>query len=51
VAWAMAGTGLPGSGKTYDELVARNQDGPFFEQGYQLMQRFLDLGWDGWAAS
>ena len=47
VAWAMAGTGLPASGKTYDELAARGPGGPFFEPGYRLMQRFLDLGWDG----
>jgi 2,3-bisphosphoglycerate-independent phosphoglycerate mutase len=47
VAWAMAGTGLPGSGRTYDEIAAREAGGPFFEQGYRLMQRFLDLAWDG----
>ncbi|HZW29346.1 MAG TPA: cofactor-independent phosphoglycerate mutase [Isosphaeraceae bacterium] len=47
VAWVMAGSGLPGSGKTYDELAAREPGGPFFDQGYRLMQRFLDLGWDG----
>jgi 2,3-bisphosphoglycerate-independent phosphoglycerate mutase len=51
VAWAMAGTGLPGSGRTYDELAARAAGGPFFEQGYRLMERFLDLGWDGTAGS
>lgn len=51
VAWAMAGTGLPASGKTYDEIAAREPGGPFFEQGYRLMERFLDLGWDGTAGS
>ena len=43
----MAGTGLPGSGKTYDEIAARDAGGPFFDPGYHLIQRFLDLGWDG----
>jgi 2,3-bisphosphoglycerate-independent phosphoglycerate mutase len=47
VAWAMAGTGLPGSGRAYDELAAREAGGPFLEQGYRLMRRFLDLAWDG----
>jgi 2,3-bisphosphoglycerate-independent phosphoglycerate mutase len=47
VAWAMAGTGLPASGSTYDEAAARSGTGPFFESGHQLMKRFLDLGWDG----
>jgi 2,3-bisphosphoglycerate-independent phosphoglycerate mutase len=47
VAWAMAGTGLPASGLTYDEIAARDGGGPFFEQGYGLMRRFLDLGWQG----
>ena len=51
VAWAMAGTGLPASGRSYDELAARAAGGPFFEQGYRLMERFLDLGWDGTAGS
>jgi 2,3-bisphosphoglycerate-independent phosphoglycerate mutase len=46
VAWTMAGTGLAGSGKTYDEFAARDLGSPFFEQGYRLMERFLDLGWD-----
>jgi 2,3-bisphosphoglycerate-independent phosphoglycerate mutase len=50
VAWAMAGTGLPGSGRSYDELAAREPGGPFFAQGYRLMERFLDLGWDGTTA-
>ncbi len=47
VAWAMAGTGLEGSGRTYDEFAARDPGCPFFDQGYRLMGRFLDLGWDG----
>ena len=45
--WAMAGTGLRGSGKPYDEFAARDPQCPFFDQGYRLMQRFLDLDWDG----
>jgi 2,3-bisphosphoglycerate-independent phosphoglycerate mutase len=51
VAWAMAGTGLPGSGGTYDEASARSGTGPFFEAGHHLMKRFLDLGWDGQIAN
>jgi 2,3-bisphosphoglycerate-independent phosphoglycerate mutase len=47
VAWAMAGTGLPGSGHVYDEDSARRAGGPFFEAGHRLMERFLDLSWDG----
>jgi 2,3-bisphosphoglycerate-independent phosphoglycerate mutase len=47
VAWAMAGTGLPASGDSYDEITARSSNGPFFESGHQLMKRFLDVGWDG----
>jgi 2,3-bisphosphoglycerate-independent phosphoglycerate mutase len=47
VAWAMAGTGLPASGLTYDEVAAREGGGPFVEKGYQLMERFLDLNWTG----
>ena len=47
VAWAMAGTGLPASGSSYDEAAALAGGGPFFESGHQLMKRFLDLGWDG----
>ena len=47
VAWAMAGTGLPASGNSYDEIAARTGNGPFFESGHHLMKRFLDLGWDG----
>jgi 2,3-bisphosphoglycerate-independent phosphoglycerate mutase len=47
VAWAMAGTGLPSSGLTYDEIAARDGGGPFLEQGYRLMERFVDLRWKG----
>jgi 2,3-bisphosphoglycerate-independent phosphoglycerate mutase len=47
VAWTMAGTGLPASGLAYDEITARHGGGPFFEQGYKLMERFLDLDWNG----
>jgi 2,3-bisphosphoglycerate-independent phosphoglycerate mutase len=47
VAWAMAGTGLTATGKSYDEPAAREPGSPFFEQGYRLMERFLDLDWDG----
>jgi 2,3-bisphosphoglycerate-independent phosphoglycerate mutase len=47
VAWAMAGTGLAPSGKSYDETTARNAGRPFFDPGHRLMERFLDLNWDG----
>ena len=47
VTWAMAGAGLSGSGKTYDEFAARDSQAPFFDRGYQLMQRFLNLEWNG----
>jgi 2,3-bisphosphoglycerate-independent phosphoglycerate mutase len=49
VAWALAGTGVRGSGKTYDEASARTPDAPFLEHGYRLMERLLDPGWDGCA--
>ena len=32
VAWAMAGTGLPGSGEPYDEFSAREPGGPSFDR-------------------
>jgi 2,3-bisphosphoglycerate-independent phosphoglycerate mutase len=41
--WAMAGTGLSGSGFPYDELSARAANGPAFEQGHQLMTSFLRI--------
>ena len=47
VAWTMAGTGLPASGLTYDEFAARDGGGPFLEQGFRLMERFIDLEWRG----
>jgi 2,3-bisphosphoglycerate-independent phosphoglycerate mutase len=47
VAWTMVGTGLPASGLPYDEITAREGGGPFFERGYRLMERFLDLDWMG----
>jgi 2,3-bisphosphoglycerate-independent phosphoglycerate mutase len=45
--WAMAGTGLSGSGYPYDEISARAAGGPAFEQGYQLMASFLNIGPEG----
>jgi 2,3-bisphosphoglycerate-independent phosphoglycerate mutase len=47
VCWAMAGTGLPASGQVYNERAAMSARGPFFDEGYRLMDRFLDLSWDG----
>lgn len=47
VAWAMAGTGLPASGRSYSEADARQPGCPAFDQGFRLMERFLDLGWSG----
>jgi 2,3-bisphosphoglycerate-independent phosphoglycerate mutase len=47
VAWTMAGTGLAASGRTYDELAAQDVRCPYFDHGYRLMERFLDLSWDG----
>jgi 2,3-bisphosphoglycerate-independent phosphoglycerate mutase len=47
VAWAMAGTGLQSSGNSYDEDSARGAGGPYFDAGHCLMERFLDLNWDG----
>ena len=41
VAWAMAGTGLSGSGSPYDEASARTAGGPAFERGFELMETFL----------
>lgn len=41
VPWAMCGLGLPGSGHPYDERSARSAGGPFLEQGWRLMERFL----------
>jgi 2,3-bisphosphoglycerate-independent phosphoglycerate mutase len=47
VAWTMAGTNLSGSGLTYDEAAALKGGGPCFNKGFQLMERFIDLSWDG----
>jgi 2,3-bisphosphoglycerate-independent phosphoglycerate mutase len=47
VAWAIAGSGLKAAGATYNERSALDAGGPFFEEGYRLMDRFLDLSWDG----
>jgi 2,3-bisphosphoglycerate-independent phosphoglycerate mutase len=41
VAWAMAGTGLSGSGRPYDEIAAGEAGGPALEQGFRLMKMFL----------
>ena len=48
VAWAMAGTGLAGVGLVLRRSwPPKTRAGPYFDQGYQLMDRFLDLSWDG----
>jgi 2,3-bisphosphoglycerate-independent phosphoglycerate mutase len=41
--WAMAGTGLTGSGYPYDEISARAAGGPALERGHELMSMFLKL--------
>jgi 2,3-bisphosphoglycerate-independent phosphoglycerate mutase len=41
VPWAMAGTGLAGSGFSYNEPAAAKADGPFHERGFRLMEQFL----------
>jgi 2,3-bisphosphoglycerate-independent phosphoglycerate mutase len=41
VAWAMAGTGLSGSGRPYDELSAQAAEGPSLTEGFRLMELFL----------
>jgi 2,3-bisphosphoglycerate-independent phosphoglycerate mutase len=41
VPWAMAGTGLAGSGYPYDEISAVAAGGPFLSEGYRLMDAFL----------
>jgi 2,3-bisphosphoglycerate-independent phosphoglycerate mutase len=43
VPWAMAGTGLEGSGHPYDEVSARAAGGPSLAQGFRLMDTFLDV--------
>jgi 2,3-bisphosphoglycerate-independent phosphoglycerate mutase len=47
VAWALAGTNIPASHKTYNEPASQSPGAPYLEQGYQLMKYFLDLSWDG----
>jgi 2,3-bisphosphoglycerate-independent phosphoglycerate mutase len=41
--WAMAGTGLAGSGYPYDEVSARAAGGPALERGHELMTMFLKI--------
>jgi 2,3-bisphosphoglycerate-independent phosphoglycerate mutase len=41
VPWAMAGTGIPPSGKTYDEVAAATGD-KRFQRGHELMRLFLE---------
>ena len=43
VCWAMAGTGLSGSGLPYDEISAASAGGPALEEGYRLMDLFVNL--------
>jgi 2,3-bisphosphoglycerate-independent phosphoglycerate mutase len=43
VPWAMCGPGLAGSGKPYDEIAAAEAGGPFLEEGWRLMERFLGV--------
>jgi hypothetical protein len=39
----MAGVGLVGSGRPYDEASALEAGGPAFERGFQLMESFLKI--------
>jgi 2,3-bisphosphoglycerate-independent phosphoglycerate mutase len=41
VCWTMTGKGLAHSGLTYDEVAARNGNGPTFERGHELMNLFI----------
>ncbi len=41
VCWAIAGTGLSGSDRPYDEVSAREAEGPALEKGFELMRFFL----------
>ncbi len=43
VPWAMAGAGLTGSGRPYDETSALEAGGPALDQGYKLMNMFLEI--------
>ncbi len=47
VAWAVGGTGVAAAGLAYDEIGPRDGRGPFLDQGWKLMERFLNLDWDG----
>lgn len=47
VAWTVAGAGIKPSGLTYDEIAPRDGRGPFLSDGWRLMERFLNLDWDG----
>ncbi|HEX8202338.1 MAG TPA: cofactor-independent phosphoglycerate mutase [Isosphaeraceae bacterium] len=47
VPWAMAGTGLSGSGHPYDEQSARAAGGPSLDEGWRLMESFLAVGRTG----
>jgi 2,3-bisphosphoglycerate-independent phosphoglycerate mutase len=47
VAWTAAGTGIAAASRTYTEASARASGAPFFDKGCRLMERFLDLSWDG----
>ncbi|WP_165066135.1 cofactor-independent phosphoglycerate mutase [Paludisphaera rhizosphaerae] len=47
VAWTIAGTNIPASGLRYDEQHALDGGGAFFDQGWRLMEKFLDLKWSG----
>jgi 2,3-bisphosphoglycerate-independent phosphoglycerate mutase len=43
VPWAMAGLGLAGSGRPYNEVAALEAGGPSFDRGHELMAMFLDV--------
>jgi 2,3-bisphosphoglycerate-independent phosphoglycerate mutase len=43
VAWCMAGAGLSRYGLPYDEISAQKGGGPFLEEGWRLMERFLGV--------
>ncbi len=47
VVWTIAGRGVPASGQSYNERAAREKPGPMFDEGYRLMEQFLDLEWNG----
>jgi 2,3-bisphosphoglycerate-independent phosphoglycerate mutase len=41
VCWAMSGSGLRRSNRSYDEVSAREAGGPVFDSGFRLMATFL----------